>query len=271
MKRIQLLIIFFISIINAFAFPPTIVTVSFTQPLCIGQSDGTIVISATGTGAINYSIDNGTTFQSSNIFTGLPAGIYDVAVQDITGVSTQQIILNYQTSVTAAFIPSVTTGAAVLNVDFVNTSINTNNYNWNFDGSTSNSTLTNPSFAYDTPGSFLVTLIASNGNCKDTASATITVTGQSEILEIPNVFSPNNDGLNDVFMIPSIGIKTMEVFIYNRYGEIVYEWMGKLGHWDGHTYPAGQSVPEGTYYYHYSAIGYDGKTFDNKGIITLLR
>lgn len=251
--------------------PPAIITISSADPLCNGVDNGSISISATGTGALQYSIDNGVTFQTSSIFTGLAPGTYDVVVQDGTGITNVQVILTYQQTIVAAFTPSVVSGTAILPVDFTNTSTGATTYSWNFDGSNANSTLVNPSFSYDMPGSFTVTLIASNNNCKDTASTIITVTGASEITFVPNVFSPNDDGINDVFTISSIGIQTMETYIYNRYGEIVYEWFGKNGQWDGHTYPAGQPVPDGTYYYFYKAVGSDGTVFEEKGTLTLLR
>lgn len=251
--------------------PPTVISVSKTDPLCLGTDNGSIVISATGISPLQYSIDNGSNFQSSNIFTNLAPGTYDVVVMDGTGTVNQTIVLTYQKTVIASFIPSTITGAAVLAVDFTNTSSGATDYSWNLDGGTMNSTQTHPSFSYDTPGTFPVTLIAYDNTCADTAYANIVVTGVSQIFDISNVFSPNGDDINDNFFIPSVGIKTMEVFIYNRYGEIVYEWTGKNGYWDGHTYPSGQAVPEGTYYYYVLATGFDQVEYDLHGQLTLLR
>lgn len=252
------------------ALPPTVVSVALNDPTCLGVEDGSIVITANGTGTVEYSIDNGVTFQTSNIFIGLSAGTYDIVVQDITGTISQQVDLTYQKTVIAAFVPSVTSGAAVLDVDFLNTSIGAVDYSWNLDGGSMNSTLVNPSFSYDTPGNFTVTLIASDEDCVDTASAVIAVSGVSAIFDIPNVFTPNGDGINDIFSIPSIGIDVMEVFIFNRYGQIVYEWYGRNGFWDGHTYPAGQPVPDGSYYYQVTATGFDNVEYFLNGQLTVL-
>jgi len=262
-------VMFLTNVLNA--LPPTLVSVSSTDPLCLGVETGSIVISATGTGTIQYSIDNGANFQSSNIFSNLPAGSYDVVVQDITGITTQTVVLNYQKTVVAAFIPSVLTGDAILVVDFTNTSSGALTYNWNLDGGNMNSTQTHPSFSYDVPGLYDVTLIASDGNCSDSSFSTITVTGVSSIGEIANIFSPNGDGINDNFLIPCVGMKTLEVYIFNRYGNIVYEWKGKNGFWDGHTYPSGQPVPDGTYFYYLKATGFDSVEYDLHGELTLLR
>lgn len=270
-KNIIVLISAIVLSVSLYAMPPTVVTISTTDPLCLGVDNGSIVITATGTGALQYSIDNGVNFQTSNIFSNLPAGSYDVAVQDGTGITTQTIILTYQKTIIAAFVPSVSGGVAVLDVDFTNTSIGAIDYNWNLDEANMNSTQTHPSFSYDIPGVYDVRLIASDNNCLDTAFSTITVTGVSSIGEIANIFSPNGDGTNDNFYIPCVGMKTLEVFIYNRYGNIVYEWTGKNGYWDGYTYPAGQPVPDGLYFYYLKGIGFDQVEYDLNGQLTLLR
>lgn len=273
--KIQKKIVLFFSVIflttALYALPPTLVSVSTVDPLCIGTDNGSIVITATGTGTIQYSIDSGANFQSSNIFNNLPAGSYEVIVQDGTGIVNQTVNLTYQKTVLASFIPSVITGDAILDVDFTNTSTGAISYSWNLDGGNMNSTMVHPSFSYDIPGTYVVSLIASDNNCRDTTQSTITVTGVSGISEIANIFSPNGDGINDRFYIPCVGMKSLEVFIYNRYGNIVYEWTGKNGFWDGHTYPAGQAVPDGTYYYFLKGTGFDQVEYDLHGELTLMR
>jgi gliding motility-associated-like protein len=79
--------------------PPalSIIQVSTSDPLCFGDSNGSIVITASGgTGTLQYSIDNGVTFQASNTFNGLPGSSYDIVVEDINGcqVSTSPVVLN---------------------------------------------------------------------------------------------------------------------------------------------------------------------------------
>ena len=70
---------------------PSIDNLTFTDPLCNGASDGTIDITASGgMGALTYSSDNGVTFQPSNSFTGMPAGVYTIVVQDANGCQTSQ-------------------------------------------------------------------------------------------------------------------------------------------------------------------------------------
>jgi gliding motility-associated-like protein len=65
---------------------PTVTTTPVTDVSCNTGSDGTITVNAIGgTGAIQYSIDNGVSYQSGNLFSGLPAGNYSITIQDANG------------------------------------------------------------------------------------------------------------------------------------------------------------------------------------------
>ena len=79
------------------------------------------------------------------------------------------------------------------------------------------------------------------------------------LLEIPNIFTPNGDGINDVFLYGNAEGKNLETKIFNRWGEKVMEWKGNSG-WDGH------GVHDGVYYY---LIKADGEVF--RGTVTLVR
>ena len=89
-----------------------------------------------------------------------------------------------------------------------------------------------------------------NNVCIDSAIAQITVKDDGEChLLIPSIFSPNNDGVNDIFEI--IGINQFEknsITIINRWGTSVYQKDGYTGDWNG-TGLSGKKLPSGTYYY----------------------
>ncbi len=83
---------------------PTIASVTSTNPLCNGSSDGSITVNASGgNGALQYSRDGGANFQSSNVFTNLPAGFYNIVVKDGSGCTViyqgNSVILNQPTAV----------------------------------------------------------------------------------------------------------------------------------------------------------------------------
>lgn len=71
------------------------------------------------------------------------------------------------------------------------------------------------------------------------------VVKEKEVKELPNVFSPNNDGSNDLFEIPQSFSSTI---IFNRWGEKVFDADSDGVYWDGKT-TSGSDVPEGTYFY----------------------
>jgi len=66
-------------------------------------------------------------------------------------------------------------------------------------------------------------------------------------VEIPNVFTPNNDGVNDFFTIRTTGYESLNCTIYNRYGSVVYQFSGLNGWWDGRNH-AGIKCSNGTYF-----------------------
>lgn len=87
---------------------------------------------------------------------------------------------------------------------------------------------------------------------------------------VPNVFTPNNDNLNDRFYPVTDGIKKIYSFkIFNRWGLELFNWpVGSLG-WDG-TYKGVHQAP-GAYVWQFSGIGIDGKIYNRKGMLTIIR
>lgn len=243
---------------------PTIINIIQVDEKCT-STDGQITIIASGSSSLNYSIDNGITSQSSNVFFGLSAGTYDIVVTDANGCSiTQQVVLGRINTVVANFVATPTTGLAPLEVDFTNQSSGATSYTWIFgDGNTSS--LVYPSNTYLTFGDYTATLIAADSlGCSDTATITIIVTDIFTIL-VPNVFTPNGDGSNDVFLIKSTFIDELNVKIFNRWGNQLFEIKSPSDSWNG-----GDSS-DGTYFYALKAKGKDGEVLEKTGTITLIR
>ena len=114
-------------------------------------------------------------------------------------------------------------------------------------------------------------LVATNSyGCTDTATALIVVTIEPSTLFFPNVFSPNEDGNNDLFSITSTGIKDFECNIFDRWGLKMWTLDNAHSGWDGRT-AGGVKVSEGTYFYIIKATGWDGKTYDKQGAFLLVR
>jgi len=114
-----------------------------------------------------------------------------------------------------------------------------------------------------------IKLVAIAGECADTTEKCVTVI-QFDEPEIPNVFSPNQDLLNDVFEIKENGVKVLSCLIYNRWGVLIHKWENDAnGFWDGDI--QGNPASEGTYFYvvNYKNIANQSKT--ENGFLTLLR
>ena len=69
---------------------------------------------------------------------------------------------------------------------------------------------------------------------------------QNEVV-VPNVFTPDGDGVNDVFEVKPQGYNTLKCTIFNRHGGVVYQYQGLNGSWDGWTHAGVKCVP-GTYF-----------------------
>jgi gliding motility-associated-like protein len=115
-----------------------------------------------------------------------------------------------------------------------------------------------------------VQLVVTNSDgCTDTLNIRIEVELTSAF-SIPNVFTPNNDGKNDLFSFTEEGITEVKAEIFNRWGDKIYDW-NKPGHgWNGIA-KNGKEAPEGTYFIIVTATGQDGKKYEFARSFLLLR
>lgn len=97
--------------------------------------------------------------------------------------------------------------------------------------------------------------------------AEVAIAGADSIV-IPNVFTPNGDGLNDLFRID--GLAVMDLNVYNSFGQLVAHLQLPHQSWDGRT-EAGVQASEGTYYYVLQGEALTGEKIDRSGSITLIR
>ena len=173
---------------------------------------------------------------------------YTVIVSDecqtfsVTGTTTVTVIRPI-----ADFYVSSHTVFNGLPITFANTTIDGVSYQWTF-GDGHSSTVVNPNNTYADPGTYTVTLIATNElGCTDTVQKPITI-GEEYWVYIPNTFTPDGNMENNTFIISTINIVQIEVSIYNRWGQLIY-FSNNLrdDSWDG-TYKD-ELVPDGTYTY----------------------
>jgi gliding motility-associated-like protein len=177
---------------------------------------------------------------------------------------------------TASF--TVSPGTVIVNppntpiqVCFTNTSANSNFYSWDFGdaGNADTSYSTDPCYTFNDTGVFCVNLISvSAQGCVDTTYTCVTIIPDFQII-YPNVVTPNGDNVNDIWHATSVGLKDIDVRIYNRWGEIVYEYTGITGGWNGKN-NSGKMCSDGTYYFVAVATGITNEIKEEKGFIELI-
>ena len=179
-------------------------------------------------------------------------------------------VIVYPQPPVAAFTANPTTVLYINNtiVQFTNASTNAISYLWRFgDGDTS--TAINTTHVYAQNGTYNACLIAHNtGPCPDSVCTIITV-NIVPIIDVPNAFSPNGDGRNDILFLKGQGIATLDFKIFNRWGQLVFETHDITVGWDG-TYNGKLQEME-VYDWELSATTLDGTPIFKKGNVTLLR
>ncbi len=86
---------------------------------------------------------------------------------------------------------------------------------------------------------------------------------------IPNVFTPNEDGMNDLFLIKGTFISEFEGTIFNRWGNELFNWKNVEEGWNGEY--KGELVPDGTYFYIMDVVFENREKKSLTGSVTLLK
>ncbi len=158
-----------------------------------------------------------------------------------------------------------------------NTSVSgtpTSTYTWNYgnDSTYITNNINDPSThtTYTVAGTYNIILTAANSiGCTNTVSATIIVL-ESYTITIPNIFTPNGDGINENFTVKAEGVNSINILIYDRWGLKMFESSSVTGAWDGKNI-GGREVPSDTYFYIINATDNKGNNNKYKGDITLIR
>ncbi len=138
---------------------------------------------------------------------------------------------------------------------------------WDFGDGNSSGTQ-NTHHTYDTEGTFTVILTVENQyGCENYDTLEVDI---NQIILIPNIITPNNDGLNDGFGIKNNGVDQYGLTIFNRWGQIVFEREAREIQWNGTT-NSGTELEAGTYFYVLVVDNGTKGTFEKTGFITLVR
>ncbi len=205
----------------------------------------------------------------------LQTGIYTVTLNVVSaagclksGAVTDSVIV-YAPTIASFVSPDQVSELAPV-IQFTNTSVNDISWSWDF-GDHTGSNAVNPIHTYKEKGTYLVTLrtVSPNG-CLDSVSKPIEVIPEFSFY-VPNAFTPDADGRNDIFNGKGEEIKDFKMTIFDRWGEMIYSTTDKEKGWDGRANNGTEIAQIGVYVYMISLHDFSGKQHDYEGKVTLLK
>jgi gliding motility-associated-like protein len=228
--------------------PALVITGNYITDTC-GQGLGAAV-AMVSLGTPPYTYNWGPNGDNGAVYDSLFAGSYGVLVTDANGCTATAVInvsddLPYPFADFEYWIEGES--AFDQEVQFINNSAGTSIYTWRF-GDGESSYLSDPRHRYDREGDYLVQLVASNGFCEDTTYQYVNIDPLLR-LYAPNSFTPGIDGKNDTFSPVGEGIEeeSYDMFIYNRWGELIWQTSNFSKKWNGTDMRSLEPVPVGTY------------------------
>lgn len=206
---------------------------------------------------------------------------YNLHVSDSFGCVSESSFSYQSIHVKADFTVDPDNGEAPLEVTFIDKSVRASKYKWEF-GDTTTSKLSNPEpHIYYKPGEYSAKLtIESDLHCIDSMRLEKKISVDYSKLEIPNVFTPDGDGINDNFMVNAKSLRNLSVEIFSRSGLKVYSFYGEgeplreWNGWDGNVNVSSVKASPGIYFYIIRAYGWDDIKYDSKeyrGFVYLYR
>jgi len=214
---------------------------------------------------------------------------YRLPLEDVTykltvstlGCSSESSFLYHTIHVKADYEAKPVQGQSPLEVEFTNKSIRGSIFTWNF-GDKTMSALENPDpHTYYVPGKYSVTLIIeSDLHCIDSLRLDSLIYVEPSALDIPNAFTPNDDGYNDRFMVYGKSLRYVSMEIFSQSGMKVYGFSGEgdalknWTGWDGNINNTSAKAAPGIYFYIIRALGWDDVNYDSKkyrGFVYLYR
>jgi len=242
---------------NVIVTPKPPVTITGSNIVCQGDS---ITLTASSPVGV-YSWSNGETgstitiplSKDSTLYVVVTKGCSDTAYHAITIIPVKGITACCDTTIASGGTAHLGASGAVGYVWTPSTDVNCY---------TCPSTTTSPTVST----TYTVTGTDSNG-CRSYATVTVEIACSDYI--IPNVFTPNGDGINDDFLIKAYNVNTYSIEIYDRWGLLMYKSDTPNAPWQGKTM-GGQDAPDGVYYYIIkSQCG--NSTSNHRGFVQIIR
>jgi gliding motility-associated-like protein len=225
---------------------------------------------------ITYTI-NGDTVQGPEI-SNISPGNKELVITDANGCQFSDSIFIDEENITVSRIMylSAEKGNAPLEITARGLLVNyisNHVFVWIVNGDTINTGNSPLNYTFDQPGEYELIHITYNQypHCADTVK-TIILVFPDFFAQIPNVFSPNADGINDAFEIKISNTQSISWQIKNRWGNLVSEGSKDL---DSETQKLqlwnGDNASDGVYFYTLTATDYNGKVYEKSGSVSLLR
>lgn len=264
-------------VVNALPTPTFVSNlVSGCEPLCVQFSEAV----GTNCASLVYDFGDGSdTTVSDPLHCFNNPGQYDVTITctDVNNCTGTTTVANYITVYEypdAAFTVSPFGISEPGNtITFTDVSTGGGTVTWDFDdpasGVDSAGSGSPVTHIFGNEGTYCVSMIANNNNCRDTANYCVIIMDDATLF-VPNVFTPNNDGDNDTWYITHTGVKNLTCEIYDRWGLKIATFDGTTSAWDGKT-KGGALSADGTYYYILNVVAFNEKVTKKQGYIQLLR
>lgn len=248
-------------------------TITATDAYCGGLCIGTATNLISG-GTLPYSyIWNDPNAQTNATATSLCPGAYMVNVTDANGCKSKDTITVYYSD----YVPPVTasidhdTAYASQTIQLLATQANYT-YQWSPGAGLNNTQIFNPTAVLDSGFYTYIVIITDDKGCTNTDTVSVYVKQVNCVepeLYVPNAFSPNDDGVNDIFYVHGNTIKEMRFEVYDRWGQKVFESNKPSFGWDG-TFK-GKKLTPAVYDYFVEITCLNNEKFFKKGNITLLK
>ncbi len=211
---------------------------------------------------------------TENPWDNLPSGWYYVVVEYNNCSVSDSVFIAQNDPPIADFTATPMVGNIPLNVNFTNTSNGGISFEWDFGNGEVElvNDFSDQSTVYTEEGEYTVLLTVIDGECTDTISKVIVVTDLLAVeYDMPNIFTPNGDGINDVFTINAVNALSLEMVILSRWGNVVFESNSVNAAWNGKVNNDGGDCSEGTYFYKFKLVGEDGQEIEEHGYVQLVR
>jgi gliding motility-associated-like protein len=208
-------------------------------------------------------------------------GYYDVTLavttsQGCAATLTKHRYIQVFANPIAAFDPSPNP-ASVLDASITmynQSSSDVNYWYWNFgDGTNLSPSTISPEhlFPHVVAGNYTVTLIVHNADgCYDTVAHEIVIQPEFAFF-IPNAFTPNGDGINDYFYGSGVGIVTYDLWIFDRWGNMIFHGLNLSDKWNGKANNGSDMAQIDTYVWKVKLMDIFNKTHDYIGTVTLVK